>query len=408
MSPASFRERIPGINSWLLAALFFLIPIKVAPAYVLTAVMLGLWIVEGRYAEKWQSIRSHRPSWIFHGFFWVMAASLLWTDNWEEGRRNVLRYTFVGLAPMFFCVARREHAARYVLAFLAGLLLCEVLAYYNWLQLNLFTHWPEGPLLKSKGVEETAPFVDRILYTPALAFGGYLAARGVLTSRGGARAAYAAMLLLTFGNLVFSGGRTGLAAFLVLIMLLVVQQFPGRALVGSLVALLTGALLAAAVYLSGDSHVRERLHRIVTEAADPQAKVGSSIGERYTFTVNTLRIIAEHPLIGVGAGDYTAAYREVNQRYTPQWKYTFNPHNQFLFNLATAGVFGGVALLLLYWGPYFVYRREPDGLAPLRLALPVFFTVISLAESYLWRSNTCLLFVTFSAMLYPVQALRPR
>lgn len=403
MSLTAFRARIPGINSWLLAALFFLIPIKVAPAYVLTAVMLGLWLIEGRHAEKWEALRSHPPAWIFHGFFWVMAASLLWTEHWDEGRRNVLRYTFVALAPMFFWVARREHRPRYVLAFLAGLLLCEVLAYYNWLQINLFTQWPEGPLLKSKGLQETAPFVDRILYAPALAFGGYLAARGVLTSQGRTRAAYAAMLLLTFGNLVFSGGRTGLAAFLVLVMLLVVQQFPGRALVGSMVALLVGVLVSVAVYLSSDSHARERLHRIVAEAADPQAKVGSSVGERYTFTVNTLRIIAEHPVLGVGAGDYTAEYREVNRRYTPQWKYTFNPHNQFLFSLVTAGALGGAALLLLYWGPYFIYRREADELAAVRLALPVFFTVISLAESYLWRSNTCLLFVAFSAMLYPVQ-----
>ena len=121
MSPGSFRERIPGINSWLLAALFFLIPIKVAPAYVLTAVMLVLWLVEGRHAEKGQALRSHPPGWIFHGFFWVMAASLLWTEHWDEGRRNVLRYTFVALAPMFFWVARREHRSRYVLAFLAGL-----------------------------------------------------------------------------------------------------------------------------------------------------------------------------------------------------------------------------------------------------------------------------------------------
>jgi O-antigen ligase len=35
-----------------------------------------------------------------------------------------------------------------------------------------------------------------------------------------------------------------------------------------------------------------------------------------------------------------------------------------------------------------------------RVALPLLFAVICLAESYLWRSNTGLMFVAFSSILY--------
>ncbi|RPH66491.1 MAG: O-antigen ligase domain-containing protein, partial [Burkholderiales bacterium] len=52
MSLAQLRARIPLANSWLLAAVFFCIPIQVAPAYLLSAAMLALWIVEGRFGEK--------------------------------------------------------------------------------------------------------------------------------------------------------------------------------------------------------------------------------------------------------------------------------------------------------------------------------------------------------------------
>ena len=46
MTTIPWRDRVAAVNSGLLTALFFLLPTQIAPAYVLTTVMLVLWLVE--------------------------------------------------------------------------------------------------------------------------------------------------------------------------------------------------------------------------------------------------------------------------------------------------------------------------------------------------------------------------
>src|SRR3546814_6692267 len=64
-----------------------------------------------------------------------------------------------------------------------------------------------------KGLNDTAPFVDRIFYAPILALGAYFSLSRIFYTKGAARCiAIAASLLLIF-NLSFSGGRAGMVMF---------------------------------------------------------------------------------------------------------------------------------------------------------------------------------------------------
>jgi O-antigen ligase len=401
----AIRDRIPAINSWLLAAAFFALPTKIAPVYLLSLVMLLLWLIEGHFAEKWRMMRGNPVFWFCQAFFWTVVLSLLWTEHMDGGIRMVRRYLLLFFFGLYLTVARTEHRWRYIGAFLAGVLMSELLAYYNWLQLHVAPNLPEG-IRVDKWALETAPFVDRILYAPILAFAGYIAARGALYRTGKARLGFLALLLLTFGNLTFSAGRTGVMAFILLMALLTLQRFARRPLVALSAAVALLVALSGVVYAVSDSLMKSRLDQAFQELANPTSQVNTSVGLRYTFAVNTLRIIAENPLLGVGAGDYPAAYEKINERHTPEWVTTWNPHNQFLFVQAITGVPGTLALLLLLYAPPVLYRHVRDGHGDLRVALAFFFTVISLAESYLWRSNTLALFVLFSAVLY--QPIAPR
>ena len=157
---------------------------------------------------------------------------------------------------------------------------------------------------------------------------------------------------------------------------------------------------AGALYAMSDTTTRQRVLDGFSEARDLDGAVNMSVPLRYTMAVNTLHIIAEQPWLGVGAGDFVTAYEEMNARRSPAWNAPRNPHNQLLFTMATTGVLGGVLLLAVWFAPPWLHRRKQDGLGPLRIALPVFFFTICLAESYLWRSNTALMFALFSALLY--------
>ena len=220
----TLRERIPFINSWLLAGVFFSIPLTVAPAYWLSALILIFWLVEGRYAEKLRALAAEPLVWLFAAYYAVFALSLLWTEDLDWGRRMTGRQGFFLLFALYFSVARREHFGRYVSAFLLSVACCEALAFYNWAQLHVWPDLPDG-IRVEKGADDTAPFVDRMMYTPALALAGYLAGHRLLfeARTAGVRMLYVLLLLSTTLNLLIAGGRAGLLGFLVLLALLVLE-----------------------------------------------------------------------------------------------------------------------------------------------------------------------------------------
>lgn len=394
-----FRARIPAINSWLLAGLFFTIPIQIAPAYIFTTLMLILWVLEGRFGEKWQTLKTEPLAWIFVAYYGVYLLSLLWTTDMTWGWRMVGKQFFFLLFPLYFTVARREHFWRYVAAFLLGTAMCEVFAYYNWLQLNVWPDLPNG-IRAEKGADDTAPFVDRIMYAPALALAGYLAGHQFLFSTASRRmrVLYALLFVATVVNLVFSGGRAGLVGFFALLAVLVFQRFARRPFLAAIAACLVVGIVGVAAYET-NGYFRQRADFAIDDIQHYDTRINTSVGLRMTYAMNALRIFKNNPLIGIGAGDYPVEYEKMNARYTPQWTPAWNPHNQYLLALTSVGLIGGIAVLLTLG--YALFRRNPqDGRQRIRIAVPLLFIVICLFESYLMRSNTSMMYVVFSAALW--------
>ncbi len=402
---ARTRDRIPAINSALLAMIFFLIPTKVAPAYYLSGLMLALWVAQGGWKDKWCALRVNPVFWIFQAFFWWHVVAMIWTDDAKAGLGMLSRHLFFLLSAVYFTVARREHTHRYLAAFAIGVFICELLAGYNWLHLNRFPDWPAG-LRADKDPLEIAPFVDRILFGPIVAFAGYLAALRALTLRSRARGLWALLWLFSVVGLSASGSRTGQAALCVMMALVILQVLWRRRILAVACAVLLMGLTAGGLYAAGDKFSRDRIVIGVKELSNLEGGVGRSIPLRYTMAGNTMHLIAEHPWLGVGAGDFVAAYTEINARRTPSWSVMRNPHDQMLFTVAITGVIGGVLLLAVWIAPPWFRRHRRDGLGRLGVGLCVFYVTICLAESYIWRSNTGLMFALFSALLYGPAPLR--
>ncbi|MDP2868935.1 O-antigen ligase [Methyloversatilis sp.] len=399
MNVTGFRDRIPVINSWLLAGVFFSIPLTVAPAYWLSALILILWLLEGRYAAKLRVLAAEPLVWVCAAYYAVFALSLLWTEDLEWGVGMLSRQNFFLLFALYFSVARREHFDRYLSAFLLSIALCQVLAYYNWVQINFLPELPEG-IRVDKNPEDTAPFVDRIMYAPVLALAGYVAGYRLLFQARSPRQRllYAVLLATTSINLVFSGGRAGLVGFLVLVALLIVQRFARRPLVAAALAasMVSGVLLAG---YFGNSYFQGRFDDAVDQVMHYEDRPNSSVGLRIVFAINATRIFIQNPVLGVGLGDYPTEYDKTNALHTPEWKTAWNPHNHYLYVLTATGVLGGSILLMLLLLPL-LRHNPPDGRQFIRAAPPVLIMTISLFESYLMRSNISLMFAVFLAVLW--------
>jgi O-antigen ligase len=124
------------------------------------------------------------------------------------------------------------------------------------------------------------------------------------------------------------------------------------------------------------------------------------VGWRVWFLQNSCKLLEGNRILGIGTGDFPKEYAKVNKLYSPKMPTTNNPHNQYLLTTTQFGLTGLFLLLSIFVGQLLYGRKKQDKLTQLRLAFPIFFMVIMLAESYLMVHATGLLFSLFSAFLY--------
>jgi len=399
VSLLTLRERIPLVNSALLAAVFFLIPTQVAPVYLLTVMILVLLLLDGGLPAQVRALVRSPMVWAFVAYYAVFVVSLLWTQDAAWGQRMLRKQTFFLLFPVYLLAARREHFRSYVAAFIAGVAMCVMLAWYNWLRLHYLPGLPEGVQV-DKGVGDTAPFVDRIMYAPILAFAVYLLLHEWLfrASSGRRRWLLGALTLAVLSNVLMSGGRAGVVGLLALIGLVIMQRFARRPVLAAALAAGSIAAITGAGYTLFPMF-EQRVDKVVEYVTDPTAPGDRSLYYRLAYARGALNVFADQPLLGAGAGDLPDEYFRVNPNAPLESGRMWNPHNHYLFILATTGALGG-AIFVLVFGTVLRARTHPeDQLKRIQIALVVLFAVICLGESYLARSNTSLLFLLFSALI---------
>jgi len=113
-------------------------------------------------------------------------------------------------------------------------------------------------------------------------------------------------------------------------------------------AALAGITVAGAGYLASDT-LRERVNLVIHETAAWQPGQGatSSSGLRMDYWSNSLHIIRDHPILGVGTGGFELAYAEKikGTRVAP----SNNPHNQYLLITVQLGIVGLMLMLYLFF-----------------------------------------------------------
>ncbi|MCP2936609.1 hypothetical protein NK983_28390, partial [Salmonella enterica subsp. enterica serovar Typhimurium] len=89
--------------------------------------------------------------------------------------------------------------------------------------------------------------------------------------------------------------------FLVLLALLIFQRCARRPLLaGVLATLLAGGLVAGGYF--GSDYFRARVDAGIDEVVNYEQRVDSSMGLRIVYALNSARMIAESPWLGVGIG----------------------------------------------------------------------------------------------------------
>lgn len=384
----------------------FTMPISVALDNLLLAVVLLGLLFNAR--AIWQIATQHpvaRVAWLL--FIALFFAMFYGTTPLREAAGILGKYADLAFIPLFMLMLPNEvirRRAQY--AFLVAMALTLLLSFMVGLELLPVQHWMD----KIATSHDPAVFHSRITQSNMMAFAVFLALlnlREVISQ--GARMAWGLFALLGTINVLFMvQGRTGYMVLLALLgwfawsTLARYMRRCGRAWgwqQGAAVVLALVALVATSYQASPRLHDRVDLVMAEYQAWQPNHGKNSSTGQRLDFYYNTLQIVRQHPVFGVGTGGFSAAFAQQTQG--TEVLQTHNPHNEYLMITVQTGVIGLFFLFYLFYtqwrcAPLLSTPFEQDAARGLVLA----YLVNCLFNSALLDHGDGLLFAFMTSVLF--------
>ncbi|MBK9161548.1 MAG: O-antigen ligase family protein [Nitrosomonadales bacterium] len=333
------------------------VPVSVALDNLLLAIVLLGALFNAR--SIWQTAVQHtvaRAAWLL--FLGLFAAMFYGETPLREAAGILGKYADLAFIPMFMLILSGEIARRRAqYAFLAAMgatLLLSYLVGLGWLPVQSWM-----PVWAA--MDNPVIFHSHITQNNMMAMGAFLALLNLReAASSGARLAWGTYAGLAGINVLFMvQGRTGYV-----ILLLLLGWFAWTTLARhrhkrgkawdwrhATAALLLLAGMASAAFLASP-----RLHDRVSMVADefqawqPNHGWESSTGQRLDYYYNTLQIVQQHPLFGVGTGGFQAAFaRQVEGSEVLR---THNPHNEYLMVTVQCGLAGLALLLYLFYAQW--------------------------------------------------------
>jgi O-antigen ligase len=354
MTAAAHRHRKVLIVALLLFS--FWLPIsKSATTVLLTLVYSYVAVVAAVNREFRQGLvpRLNQPLVIpFLAILGVSMAGLVFTQNLSDGMGLVnklvslpLVYLLAAVLPEFADDDERQDAGTEtaLLAFIAGILILD--------GIGLLTYG--GVIGQKKFQLPLAPLhVHHIWFANLNAVGLYAALSfllfGQVRNRPKITALLAGFIVLAVFSILFSTSRTAWLGMLATgVVLSYLMARTKRYFLIAVAVAVAGCLLA--YQFSAIFH--DRVNGIYQDIAFYAAgETSSSLGDRLVMWKAALKMFLANPLFGVGTGDYMATMKAfVAEGTVPERILGYNqPHNMYLFALATNGVLGLAALLLLF------------------------------------------------------------
>jgi O-antigen ligase len=376
-------------------ALGLSLPISVALDNVLLVLLLAAWLASGRWHEKYRLIRRNPVALSALALLAWIALGLAWGSGpLSDGLVYLRKYS--NLLPVAILVTvflDAQDRRRALLAFAGGLAVTLVLSYalaLGWL--------PTGGFITGDAANPTV-FKKHITQNILTAFGAFLFAELALErAQPVVRWGWAALsAAAAFNALFLVQGRTGYVVLAVLIVLFLFRTLRWKGIVPA--ALLLAAVAAAGYQFSESFHQRVSLALAGANQWQPGVASQDAVGERLEFYSNTLAIVHDHPVVGVGTAGFAPAYAQRVQgtAMLP----TRNPHNQYLLTASQVGLVGLALLLLLFFQQW----RCAHSLASAQdrtLARGLVLTIVvgCLFNSLLIDHTESLFFAWMSGLLY--------
>lgn len=380
---------------WSAIALGFSIPLTIVLNNVLLGLTLLAWISAGRFKES-ASAFQHRASLAALILFAIISAGVLYGEaSIGSAALHLRKYLDLLLIPVFLHVFRDDSARHTAIIGLALSLGCILFLSYL-----LMLGVPLGIPAIRGSMEYPVVFKHHLTHNILMAFAVYFFAWLAMTgtNRYWQRWVWAICAVLAFGNVTaMVSGATGYLILGALLLFLGYRRIGWR---GLGIAFLLSALIGTALLLTKNPF-EQRVIRVVREIQEwrPDVSATTSTGWRLEFYRNTLLLIADHPVTGVGTGGFASAYAKKVEGTGKVA--TTNPHNEFLLMWAQLGIAGLVVFIWMFWRQWQLAAQLPTRLeSELARGLVVTMVIGCMLNSLLLDHTEGLFYAWLTGVLY--------
>ena len=335
----------------------FTLPLSRASAPIATVLIVLVFIFSPaqrrRIGEIW-SMPAARWIIIFVSYYFL---SLLITttpghsgEQWKEGLRYLLPYLYLLPASIMAVTLKRRYLAMVLSAFLAGMLVSEILSY-----LIFFDIWEKKRFLVSD--MNPTPFMHHIQYSTFLALTALILLDNIMREKDRWHQIFYILFFLAISATLFLiNGRTGQVAFLIGLFVLAFAQFQNK-LKALAISMLLAILVVGGAYILSENF-RGRVAVAKSDIVNMLEKNNyqTSLGYRVGVTILSLPLIEKHLLFGTGVIDTMQLIREGACKCfaNDYWlKRANHLQNQYLQVLVETGLIGFSILLIMF---YFIAR----------------------------------------------------
>ncbi len=384
-------SNIKNVPQILVCISLFFLPISTSLSSLSLAGAI-LYLIQGHTKADWQTIRQSSFFWLTLCLLALMLFAMMYSsapihDSLRAFKKYAHRLAlFLLVIPMFSDKKWRDYYLNSVI------LTAVVISFFDTLDvLGLIS-------LKSLFAKEKNILLSAIPWSIYCAYALFFLLYQLIQKRN-KRLLQGLLACYMFAYLFFINyQRTGmvLALFFVgfcLFLLFKQNKYYKTILLISVTALVT-------VFFS--THVRQRIDEGFSDIKAYQAgEVRTSLGLRVAFTLNSLAMIKEKPIIGHGTGSFATEYKKIGGPTILSTDDSLgDPHNSFLHLAVQLGLFG--LLLFCAWlfsllsYAYHLPKEEKQ------LAIGIIFAFIltNLSVSAFYRSRIALLFLLTLAMLF--------
>ena len=195
-------------------------------------------------------------------------------------------------------------------------------------------------------------------------------------------------------------GRAGQVMYFFVIIVLTFQYFRSQKIKALLFLSILIPLIFFIAYYFFDAF-SERIDQAIMVIFNYSEMKSSSVGQRISFALNSIEVIKDNLIFGVGTGDFVIEYDKAHYKNTPEIISTTNPHNMYILVGVQLGLVGLVSFIsIFYYQLRFGIQNQDTEMRDFGVFLPFFFMILMLSDSYLLGHYTSLLFVFFSSFIY--------